>query len=73
MLNVISPSGGRVVDIESVSFGVHQHANVYSSTRKQYAFVFGEVDPRDERPLHLRRWQVNRELVATALDWCAGQ
>ena len=44
MLNaVFACAGARVLDMESHSNTVRQHAHLYSSSEKQYGFIFGDV------------------------------
>jgi hypothetical protein len=70
MLNsVFAEAGTKVVDIETFTVTVRQHANLYSCSSKEYAFVFGQVDEGDDRPLFLRRWHLSTELLREALDW----
>jgi capsular polysaccharide biosynthesis protein len=68
MLNAaFAPSGAGVIDLESFTFTVRQHAKIYASTGKVYGFLFG-VPEDDTRTLHLRNWSVDLELFNSALD-----
>ncbi len=79
--HVVGPSGSgmfnimfnvrpsRVLDLETISFGVRQHAKLYSSCGKQYSFAFVDVDREDRRPPHTRPWRLPRECFEEALDW----
>ena len=70
MLNAIfAPAGGKVLDIESFNVTVRQHAKVYASTGKEYAFLFGKFDALDDRDPTLRRWSVDLSLVDEAIGW----
>lgn len=71
MLNaVFAPQGARVLDLECFHVTVRQHAKVYASTGKAYAFAFGRFDARDERPDRtVRNWVLPPDLFDTALDW----
>jgi capsular polysaccharide biosynthesis protein len=69
MLNAIfSAPGTRVVDLESFHTTVRQHAKVYSSSHKDYRFIFGEVAGEPSQPLHLREWSVPCELFEKVLS-----
>jgi capsular polysaccharide biosynthesis protein len=67
MLNtVFSPAGGTVLDLESFVTTVRQHAKIYSSSSKEYGFVFGRfcgTAPAD----YLRPWKVEREILMEAI------
>lgn len=72
MLNAIfSEPGTKILDMESFHYTVRQHAKIYSSTGKDYAFLFGAIDTRGGRPLHIAPWEVSAELLDKALDWLA--
>ena len=70
MLNAaFAPAGARVVDLESHTVTVGQHAMIYASCGHRYAFLFGRIDSDDPRDLWLRSWAVDLERVGEALDW----
>jgi capsular polysaccharide biosynthesis protein len=59
----------RVLDMESFHYTVRQHAKIYSSTHKNYAFLFGDVDRSSGRALHQAAWSARAELVEEAIEW----
>jgi len=68
MLNaVFSSAGTKVVDIETFHVTVRQHANLYSPSEKEYAFLFEQPDRTDQRPLFQRRWRLGEHLLREAL------
>jgi len=70
MLNAMfAEPGVRVLDMESFHYTVRQHAKIYSSSGKEYAFLFGIIDRAGQRPLHVAPWSAPRELVQEALNW----
>jgi capsular polysaccharide biosynthesis protein len=70
MLNAIfAAPGTRVLDLESFTFTVRQHAKVYASSGKDYAFAFGDVDPAQSSQLLARNWTLPLEVARTACDW----
>lgn len=70
MLNaVFSEPGTRVVDMESFHFTVRQHAKIYGSTQKSYAFLFGTLDQGSSAPPYVRPWSVGNELLDAASEW----
>lgn len=70
MLNsAFSKPNSRVLDIESFTYNVRQHAKIYSSTQKQYAFLFGDVDVSDELPLAARNWTIPKSTLTAAIAW----
>jgi len=69
MLNsIFAPDGCKVIDIESFTYTMRQHANVYSSSFKKYAFVLGKFED-DSEPVQLRSWSVNSRLLSEAVDF----
>ena len=69
MLNaVFSRAGSKVLDIESFSVTVRQHAKVYSSTGKAYAFCFGYFDGSHPTP-NVAPWSVDLDVLRSGLDW----
>jgi hypothetical protein len=70
MLNAIfAKPGARVVDIETFTYTARQHAHLYSSSGKEYAFGFAQPDPTDEALLMFRRWRLGDGLLEEVLDW----
>ena len=60
MLNaVFAPEGAGVVDLESYTATVRQHAKVYASSGKRFGFVFGSVHDDPTRGLAFRDWEVS--------------
>jgi capsular polysaccharide biosynthesis protein len=69
MLNTIFSSPGiRVLDMESMTVTVRQHAKVYASAGAKYGFLFGNTE-EDTRPLYTRRWSISPQILRDALDW----
>lgn len=69
MLNsIFAPDGCKVIDIESFTYTMRQHANVYGSSFKKYAFVLGKFED-DSEPVQLRSWSVNGRLLTEAVDF----
>lgn len=67
---IFSPPGTAVVDMESFTVAVRQHARIYSSTEKLYSFCFGRFDARDVRPEQpMRHWHVDERDFTAALTW----
>jgi capsular polysaccharide biosynthesis protein len=68
MLNcVFAPERASVLDMESFTHTVSQHARIYGSTGKRYGFCFGNF--ADERkPDHIRSWRCSVEHVLSGLD-----
>jgi hypothetical protein len=72
MLNaVFADQGTKILDMESFHYTVRQHAKIYSSTEKSYAFLFGALESRD-RPPHVAPWSVPVDLLDGAIDWALG-
>ncbi len=70
MLNAaFAPPGSRVLDVESFTQNVRQHAKVYASSGHRYSFLFGSTIGDEGRPLYLRPWRVNLTAFAEAMDW----
>ncbi len=70
MLNaVFAVAETKVVDIETFTVAVRQHANLYSCSSKEYCFIFEHPDERDDRPLFQRRWRLQDNLLREALEW----
>lgn len=68
MLNsIFSKVGASVIDIESFHGTVRQHAKLYSSSGKQYGFVFGSLE-ENSRPPALRSWKVSLNLLKQAIE-----
>lgn len=58
----------KVLDLESFTTTVRQHAKIYSSTGKKYSFLFGEIES-PTIPLAFSSWSVNISLFEEAIDW----
>jgi hypothetical protein len=70
MLNsVFATPGARIIDMESHTPTVGQHAMIYASCRHRYGFLFGTIDATDSRGLSLRTWRVDPMQVGEAIDW----
>ena len=61
----------KVVDLESFTHNVRQHAKIYASSGKTYAFGFGETVPGDDRPLFIRSWAVSKSVIKDVFEWLA--
>jgi capsular polysaccharide biosynthesis protein len=70
--SAFATAGCRILDIESHHNTVRQHAKFYASTRRNYAFLFCELDPEDNFPAHLRRYRVPGPELRAAMDWLQG-
>jgi capsular polysaccharide biosynthesis protein len=69
MLNAcFAPAGSVVLDLESYSHCVRQHARVYDSSGKRYGFCFGQLSSEDNAPPLQRSWRVALADVQAALD-----
>jgi capsular polysaccharide biosynthesis protein len=69
MLNAtFSRPGTRVLDLESFTNNVRQHAKVYASADCSFSFLFGDV-VSDEGALPIRPWKVDMDLLCESLDW----
>lgn len=67
MLNtVFAGAGAFVVDIESFTYTIAQHAKLYSSSFKNYGFVFGKYEEEDG-PEPFRAWSVAIDDVDAAV------
>lgn len=67
MLNAaFAPEGARVVDIESFHYTVAQHAKIYGSSGKDYAFTFGQFASSEGAEI-VRPWTVDPRDVIEAL------
>ena len=70
MLNAIfcCEERARIVDFESFTFCVRQHAKAYSSSGLDYAFCFGSIDDVPGAPI-FRSWRVEDVDLAEAIEW----
>jgi capsular polysaccharide biosynthesis protein len=71
-----APESCRVLDIETFTYTVAQHAKFYSSCGHPYAFLFATPEPDKagaaETPLIHRPYKVSTVKLLAALDWiCA--
>ena len=70
MLNaVFARPGTRIVDMETFTDTVRQHAKLYTSRGLEYAFLFSTPEASDERPLFVRRWSVDMDMLEQATEW----
>jgi capsular polysaccharide biosynthesis protein len=70
MLNaVFGNDDARVLDMESFTTTVRQHAKIYSSTRKRYSFLFGDLAEDDGSHPIFRSWVIPEEHFHTGIDW----
>jgi capsular polysaccharide biosynthesis protein len=73
MLNAIfAPAETRVLDIESFHFTVRQHAKIYSSTFKTYAFAFGDIPTVSGSPA-FSNWRIDLPSLAGGIEWIAAK
>ena len=73
MLNVVfSQPHSKVLDMESFTYTVRQHAKIYSSSGVNYAFAFGELDSTDSQIPLMRKWSLPVALARTGFDWLMG-
>lgn len=68
MLNAVFAGAGTfVIDLESFTYTIAQHAKVYSSSMKNYGFVFGKYEEQTGfEPL--RPWSVSIDDVDAAVE-----
>lgn len=59
--------GTVVIDIESQPFHLDNHAALFTSYGVNYAFLAGNPDPLDSRPVH-RNWTVNVPALMKCLE-----
>jgi len=70
MLNAaFARKGTRVLDLESFTVAVRQHAKIYASTGKDYAFAFGQFAGDDSREISVRSWRMPEAIFTAGLDW----
>jgi capsular polysaccharide biosynthesis protein len=65
---VFAPQGSKILDLESFHVTVRQHANLYASSGKCFAFLFGQ-QTSDQGPDEFRPWQIDLALMRDGLDW----
>lgn len=69
MLNAMfAPDGCGVLDLESYTTTVRQHAKIYGSCGHRYGFCFGRYADDREVPGFMRAWTVDPALVAAGLE-----
>lgn len=68
---IIGPSGSgllnsifsrpttKLIELESFTYCIRQHARVYSSSQLNYGVIFGDFDASDDRDLVVRKWGIN--------------
>ena len=59
LTSIVANPGTTVIDMESYTVSVRQHALLYASTGKRYGFVFGTIDDPTKRPLEFQPWRVS--------------
>jgi capsular polysaccharide biosynthesis protein len=64
--------GTRIVDIESFHSTVRQHAKLYSSTAKNYSFLFGSMSADPNLSKHLWSWTVSDIDLDAAVEFLEG-
>jgi capsular polysaccharide biosynthesis protein len=70
MLNsVFAQEGSRVVDLETYTVAVRQHAKLYASCGHHYAFAFSQPEESDHLPMFQRKWNLAEPLFLEALEW----
>jgi hypothetical protein len=70
MLNALfSERRPRILDLESWTPNVRQHAKIYASTGSTYGFLFGQTIGDSDRPVQVRGWKVDTDLLDQALNW----
>lgn len=70
MLNAMFAAPGvRVLDMESFHVTVRQHAKIYASTGKPYAFLFGTLAGEGAAAPLGAPWQVSVDDLAAAVEW----
>jgi capsular polysaccharide biosynthesis protein len=71
MLNTaFARTGTKVADLESFTNCVRQHAKLYCSSGKQFAFGFGVFASKDadEAP-HVKSWTIPPSILSDVLGW----
>jgi hypothetical protein len=69
MLNAMfAQPGTRVLDMESFTHTVRQHAKIYSSTGKIFSFLFGKIPESPISPI-FSNWSVEPHLIQHGIDW----
>lgn len=61
--------GAQVLDLESFTNNVRQHAKLYASGSLAYAFAFGAVEPGETQPLPFQNWRLPLDTLDEALAW----
>jgi capsular polysaccharide biosynthesis protein len=70
MLNAaFAREGSRVVDLETYTVAVRQHAKLYASCGHHYAFAFSQPEESDSLPMFQRKWNLTEPLFLEALEW----
>lgn len=70
MINTIfAPAGCRIVDIETFTNTVRQHAKVYASAQHTYSFLFIKPDENDPQHIIQRGSTMPLDLLNEAVDW----
>lgn len=66
--SMFAGSGSKVLELEAKSVCTNQHASIYSSTNKQYAFYFGDIKNEENAKSSLLRWSVPLDDFNIAVD-----
>lgn len=71
MLNsIFSKPNSYVIDLESFTYTIRQHAMLYGSSLKKYGFVFGDYVTGDVSSEMVRSWRINIDAVAEGIERC---
>jgi len=66
LLSAFAAEGARVLELESYSLNVVQHARLYATTGKHYGFAFGATEPETSAP-DRRAWRLDPEILDQAM------
>ena len=61
----------RILDVESFTTNVRQHAKLYASGKTSYGFAFGTLGPENSQPVSFRNWYLPLDVMGEALEWMA--
>lgn len=61
--------GAKLLDIESFTNNVRQHAKLYASGGLDYSFAFGTIIAGETEPLPFRNWTLAAETLDQAVAW----
>jgi len=68
LVSAFSESGARVLDIESYTSNVRQHAYLYSSSSKDYGFCFGQIDDASALNIIRSPWRAAVDDILSGLE-----